>query len=584
MTRLAARIAAQGGALLVIDYGYDTPGRGETLQAVKRHCFADPLRDPGEADLTAHVDFCGLSRAARAAGAKVHGPVPQGEWLARLGIHERAAKLRRYAGLRQRAAIDSAAPASRGRKPRLRRNGHGEALQGARGDPAGPLPARLRDRIAMMQQTATPLRASILDAPGLTHGFFTRQGGVSTGVYASLNGGVGSQDDPRSVAENRRRMAAHLCVDPAHLLVPYQIHSPKALIVTQAFVERPRCDALVTSVRGLGIGVTGADCGMILFADRGARVIAAAHAGWKGALDGVLEATLDAMETLGARRASTVAALGPMIARNSYEVDTEFADRFIAASTGHASFFSASARDGHFMFDLPGLSRCGCGLRASAYSRIWPATPMPNPKTSIPTAVACIETSPITAANRGDRACLNKSRFPSCSAHRSRRSGSCHQLETPIPFSRILAKALISMVGAHGLEPPYSRSKLSFEPSVVRRRDCARCSGRYERGAPACPPPRDATTAPSWSLGLRRSQLRFSVPRMYPFLHILMCDRAFLFDRCERCLMPATCHSFVSRYSVIASAVRNDRLRPVLSASLASRFLILASTRTGKCF
>jgi SAM-dependent MidA family methyltransferase len=108
MARLAARIAAQGGALLAIDYGYDTPGCGETLQAVKRHRFADPLRDPGEADLTAHVDFCGLSRAARAAGARAHGPVPQGEWLARLGIHERAARLRRYAGGRQRAAIDSA--------------------------------------------------------------------------------------------------------------------------------------------------------------------------------------------------------------------------------------------------------------------------------------------------------------------------------------------------------------------------------------------------------------------------------------------------------------------------------------------
>ncbi len=108
MARLAARIAGQGGALLVIDYGYDTPGRGETLQAVKRHRFADPLRDPGEADLTAHVDFRGLSRSARAAGARAHGPVPQGEWLARLGIHERAAKLRQHAGGRQRAAIDSA--------------------------------------------------------------------------------------------------------------------------------------------------------------------------------------------------------------------------------------------------------------------------------------------------------------------------------------------------------------------------------------------------------------------------------------------------------------------------------------------
>ncbi len=218
-----------------------------------------------------------------------------------------------------------------------------------------------------MQQTATPLRASILDAPSLTHGFFTRLGGVSTGVYASLNGGVGSQDDPRSVAENRRRMAAHLCVDPAHLLVPYQVHSAKALIVNQAFVERPHCDALVTATPGLGLGVTGADCGMVLLADESARVIAAAHAGWKGALAGVLEATLEAMETLGARRASTVAALGPTISRSSYEVDAEFADRFIAASTGHARFFSAAARAGHFMFDLPGfiatrLRLAGIGL------------------------------------------------------------------------------------------------------------------------------------------------------------------------------------------------------------------------------
>ena len=159
-----------------------------------------------------------------------------------------------------------------------------------------------------------------------------------------------------------------LCVDPAHLLVPYQIHSAKALIVTQAFVERPRCDALVTSVRGLGLGVTGADCGMILFADREARVIGAAHAGWKGALAGVLEATLEAMETLGARRASTAAALGPTISRKSYEVGAEFADRFSRRLGRLCELFRGhSPRDGHFMFDLPGfiamrLRLAGIGL------------------------------------------------------------------------------------------------------------------------------------------------------------------------------------------------------------------------------
>jgi polyphenol oxidase len=219
----------------------------------------------------------------------------------------------------------------------------------------------------MTQETAIALRAAVLDAPGLGHGFFTRQGGVSTGIYASLNGGVGSRDDPRSVAENRRRMAAHLGVDPALFLVPYQMHSAKALIVTNAFVERPRCDALVTSGRGLGLGVTGADCGMVLFADKSAGVIGAAHAGWKGALAGVLEATLDAMETLGARRASAAAALGPTISRKSYEVGAEFAARFIAQSSDYKRFFSASLLTERFLFDLPGfiamrLRLAGIGL------------------------------------------------------------------------------------------------------------------------------------------------------------------------------------------------------------------------------
>ena len=206
-----------------------------------------------------------------------------------------------------------------------------------------------------MQHTAIALKANLLAGSGLSHGFFTRQGGVSTGVYASLNGGVGSRDDPAAVAEHRRRMAEHLQVDPVRFLVPYQTHSPDVLIVTEAFTERPCCDALVTATPGLSLGVTGADCGMVLFADEETRVIAAAHAGWKGALTGVLEATLDAMEALGANRASTVAVLGPTIAQNSYEVSAEFASQFLSASSSYGRFFVTTARDGHFMFDLPGF-------------------------------------------------------------------------------------------------------------------------------------------------------------------------------------------------------------------------------------
>ena len=207
-----------------------------------------------------------------------------------------------------------------------------------------------------------------ITAPALypfRHAFFTRDGGVSTGVYASFNGGVGSRDAPEAVAENRRRMAAHL--GAATLLVPYQIHSPSCLAVSGPWDERPRADALATATPGLAIGVTGADCGMILFADRSAGVVGAAHAGWQGAFGGVLEATLDTMETLGARRADVIAVLGPTIGPASYEVGPEFSARFVERDLGYAGFFTPSARAGHSLFDLPGF--IGHRLRAADVGR-----------------------------------------------------------------------------------------------------------------------------------------------------------------------------------------------------------------------
>lgn len=196
-----------------------------------------------------------------------------------------------------------------------------------------------------------------IEAPalaGVRHAFFTRDGGVSDGAYASLNGGVGSKDAPEAVAENRRRMAAHLGV--ATLLVPYQIHSPLCLTVTEAWTgDRPRCDAQATALRGVALGATGADCGMILFADKAAGVIGAAHAGWQGAFGGVLEATLAGMEGLGAARANIIAVLGPTIGPQSYETGPEFSARFTAADPSYAAFFKPAAREGHAMFDLPGF-------------------------------------------------------------------------------------------------------------------------------------------------------------------------------------------------------------------------------------
>ncbi|HEY1735718.1 MAG TPA: peptidoglycan editing factor PgeF [Methylovirgula sp.] len=199
------------------------------------------------------------------------------------------------------------------------------------------------------------LKSDALRGCNIAHGFFTRQGGVSEALYASLNGGVGSNDKPDAVKENRRRMAAHLGVE--HLLVPFQIHSAEAHIVDAPFThaERPRCDGLVTATRGLGLGVTGADCGIVLFADEEAQIVAAAHAGWKGALAGVLESTLATMEKLGAARQRVRAVLGPTIAQKSYEVGAEFFARFTEEDKDYARFFAPSNRDGHFLFDLPGF-------------------------------------------------------------------------------------------------------------------------------------------------------------------------------------------------------------------------------------
>ena len=202
----------------------------------------------------------------------------------------------------------------------------------------------------------SPLLAAI---PGLRHAFFTREGGVSGGLYDSLNGGVGSNDDPAHVEENRRRMAEHLGVSPAHFLSLWQTHSPDVEVASGPWQggSRPRADAIVTRTEGLAIGATAADCGPVLLVDPGARVIGAAHAGWKGALTGILESTVDAMETLGAARGNIVAAIGPLIRQPSYEVGGEFVERFIEADAENGLFFIPSAREGHAMFDLAGYIR-----------------------------------------------------------------------------------------------------------------------------------------------------------------------------------------------------------------------------------
>lgn len=200
------------------------------------------------------------------------------------------------------------------------------------------------------------LTAKPLDALNhIRHGFFTREGGVSKGIYASLNCGYGSDDDKGAVTENRARIAQGLSVETDKLLTVHQVHSPTVIRVTGIWTPAtaPQADAMVTNLPNIGLGVLAADCAPVLFADETARVIGAAHAGWKGAFTGVLEATVEAMVDLGAARTRIVAAIGPCISRDAYEVGPEFRGRFLEASAANEKWFTPSARESHFMFDLP---------------------------------------------------------------------------------------------------------------------------------------------------------------------------------------------------------------------------------------
>ncbi|MDQ0454519.1 peptidoglycan editing factor PgeF [Rhizobium paknamense] len=195
------------------------------------------------------------------------------------------------------------------------------------------------------------------EAHGVRHGFFTRQGGVSEGIYAGLNVGIGSQDLRAHVQENRRRVAGFFGLGEDNLATVHQIHSADVVTVEAPFgSERPQADAMVSRTPGVILGVLSADCGPILFADAEARVIGAAHAGWKGALTGVLENTIAAMVALGARREAIIATLGPSISGAAYEVGPEFVERFLAHDADYARFFRPSEKPGHAYFDLPGLT------------------------------------------------------------------------------------------------------------------------------------------------------------------------------------------------------------------------------------
>jgi YfiH family protein len=217
--------------------------------------------------------------------------------------------------------------------------------------------------------SALPVLISPLlaDAPGVRHAFFTRLGGVSEGLYAGLNVGPGSRDDPARVAENRRRAAGHFGAGESALLAAYQVHSAKAVVAKVPWPRaRPKADAIVSRTPGLICGALAADCAPVLIADPQARVVAAVHAGWRGALSGVVDSAVAAMRRLGASPERMVAAVGPCIGPRSYEVGLEFAIRFEEAERANARFFTSGASPEKRLFDLPAyvlgrLERAGIG-------------------------------------------------------------------------------------------------------------------------------------------------------------------------------------------------------------------------------
>lgn len=220
----------------------------------------------------------------------------------------------------------------------------------------------------------TPIEAECLkEIPGIAHGFFTRQGGVSSGVYASLNCGPGSGDDRQCVLENRRRVAEWLGTSAGLLLTCRQVHSAEAVCASEpwTFETMPKADAIVTATPGLAVGALAADCAPVLFADPVAGVVAAAHAGWKGALSGILESTIASMERLGAQRRQIRAALGPCIGPQAYEVGPEFEAAFLQSDGANRRFFGRESPAHRPRFDLPGyvlhrLERAGLGTVESA--------------------------------------------------------------------------------------------------------------------------------------------------------------------------------------------------------------------------
>lgn len=325
-----------GGAMILVDYGYETSQTGETFQAIQSHKYADPLTSPGDADLTAHVDFEALIDAAREVGTRAHFGGSQRQILKELGIEERAQTLLKT-------------------NPEQAQNISADLERLISKDQMG----KLFKVMFMFGAQSPPVEQdpTINEHGKFSHGFFGRKGGESPEPFASLNVSKSMGAPPASVANNRAVVCASLGVSPSKLAVMKQVHSTDIVTIGEGFdfSSSPEADGMVTKIRGVGLGILTADCTPILFADPEAGIVGACHAGWQGAVNGIIANTIEAMEKLGAEPKRILAAFGPTIWLENYEVGPQWAKDFLEKHPTKSRFIVKTGRNRTEHFDLPGF-------------------------------------------------------------------------------------------------------------------------------------------------------------------------------------------------------------------------------------
>jgi len=334
---LAKILNQRSGAMLIVDYGYGQTQTGNSFQAVAKHKFVDPLSEPGKIDLTAHLDFAALINAARTQGARACFAGTQQSFLSELGIKQRAQNLIKA-------------------NPERKDNITADLERLIAPDQMGELFKVMT--ISGVKDTA-PFETdkTLAGAKNISHGFFGRSGWSSCDQFSNLNVSFASKDDPANVVRNRAIAMASLGLNPKNLVTMSQVHSSKIVEIGPDHDpdQRPEADGMVTRHSGIALGVLAADCTPVLFADPKAKIIAACHAGWRGALAGIVGNTVKAMVQLGATSENIIAAIGPTIWPQNYQVGPEFAEEFLQLHPGGERYIVFPDIKTGEHFDLPGF-------------------------------------------------------------------------------------------------------------------------------------------------------------------------------------------------------------------------------------